>query len=202
MIQYYKDLIATVTYEETKQFVDKLDFSLKYKFQTEIYNQHIEEEFYYDIRKELFFTKLSELLNKPIDHIVHEMKNAQQPDKILFTQENISKIHISQFEQFLHDRGILTVRKILDMYPAYLYGREVSKSGKLFEVFSSKEDHNVYIPVFSFKFIEGNCTGYCYADQWKHFLQGIGYHVEDGDLTQFHVLFTQVYNEIIGYEIK
>ena len=91
MIQYYRDLIATVTYDEAQQFVDELDFSLRYKFETDIGDKYRAEAFSYDVtnpiwfayryHQELFFTELSELLNKPIDHIVREMKSVQQPDK-------------------------------------------------------------------------------------------------------------------------
>jgi hypothetical protein len=93
MIQYYKDLIATVTYDEVVSWLEKNQY--KYQFITiknktcvrfcfdkdgykNFYNCVWCEDDSYCI--DSFFTVLSEALNKPIDHIVHEMKNVQQPE--------------------------------------------------------------------------------------------------------------------------
>lgn len=98
MIQYYKDLIATVTYDEIVAWINKQPNSIKrgehysmMMLNTEE-SQHItvfvrNDQFTIDNKSSIegkcrLFQYLSEELNKPIDHIVHEMKNVQQPDNI------------------------------------------------------------------------------------------------------------------------
>ncbi len=96
-----------------------------------------------------------------------------------FTEENLSKIHISQFEQFL-DKHEVSYLKLND----FIYV------------------NSIIYPVF-------NCRGYLYWTAIKHgfgdfnkLLTQIYLEYVQGDLTQFHVLFTEVYNEIMSYPIN
>jgi len=119
-------------------------------------------------------------------------------DKILFTEENLSKIHISQFEQFLdkhqdthklvHDRLDSCTLTIKEDYQGYKY------------------KWIIFIRFHGNGFLywgSGSFTPYATAiDDFTTLLAIIYPDYVQGDLTQFHVLFTQVYNEIMGYEIK
>ena len=133
-------------------------------------------------------------------------------DKILFTEENLSKIHLSQFEQFL-DKHEIKKRE----YSEIKYLVENSIKGNYFKKKLSDGRYNFSIsleafPSFTFQdnYLEirdadkDNHEIFCSNFyQWTGFLLYI-YHEKYGlgDLTQFHVLFTEVYNEIMGYEIK
>lgn len=95
MIQYYKDLIATVTYEECIRFIDTVAKNKKIKVEKRFdwfkSNRHLITK--YTLHFEVFFIMMSEILNKPIDHIVHEMKNSYSlADKIECLNNLINRI--------------------------------------------------------------------------------------------------------------
>lgn len=129
-----------------------------------------------------------------------------------FTQENLSKIHISQFEQFLMNHNIkkreyseikyLTENNIkgnyfkrdlgdnryhisisLEAFPSFTF-----QSGYLEMRGNDKDSHDVFCSNFY------PWTGLLlYIYQEKYLLE---------DLTQFHELFTELYNEIMSYPIN
>jgi hypothetical protein len=126
MIQYYKDLIATVTYDKIIAWCDKNQYPTK-RFETffngEVKHQHI-------------LLELSRAFNKPIDHIVHEMKNVQQPDNIerlkAITNEQWRKFaekYNLEFDLDCNDRFDIDKNGKHRLYAQYLYIREVSVDG-------------------------------------------------------------------------
>lgn len=90
-------------------------------------------------------------------------------NKVNFTEENLSKIHISQFEQFLDNHGVE------------------------YDEFGGKILYDILFPKD-----EGKSRIYL---RWEYFLKMIYPEYVEGDLTQFHALFTQAYNEIMSYPI-
>lgn len=114
-----------------------------------------------------------------------------------FTEENLSKIHISQFRQFLDKYGIQynfqwTYKKIGNFvfdYKGYIIGGCPIGYNDNF-IFDDTEYYQ-----------EDNRNFGGYFMVFANLLQDIYKHYTKGDLTQFHVLFTQVYNEIMGYPI-
>ena len=130
---------------------------------------------------------------------------------INFTEDNLSKIHISQFEQFLNNHKIIE-RELSQI--KYLVENEIK--GNYFK--RKLEDNRYYIsisldafPNFKFKdeYLEMRGNGKDYHDVfYKNFYHWTGlllyiyqenYTLEN--LTQFHELFTHVYNEIMSYQI-
>jgi hypothetical protein len=107
---------------------------------------------------------------------------------INFTKENLSKIHISQFERFLRNHNV-----------RHLKDNNFISVGSLYNRFY----HNILITL-------KKDSGYLYwADVNNSYFTDINQLLTElypkyvqGDLTQFHVLFTQVYNEIMSYPIN
>jgi hypothetical protein len=91
-----------ITYDEVEGFISNLEYGCCASF------DDIENMF--RCNRELFFTKLSEILNRPIDHIVHEMNNVQQPDNIehlkAITNERMSDISIEQWQKWCLKYGL------------------------------------------------------------------------------------------------
>jgi hypothetical protein len=116
-------------------------------------------------------------------------------DKILFTQENLSKIHINQFEQFLKNHEI--------EYKSENYHQGGGKKISLCNYYLSCN-----YALYCFKKSGYFWYKWNYSANMIHFFESLiceSRYKKDwinGDLTQFHILFTQVYNEIMGYEIK
>jgi hypothetical protein len=108
MIQYYKDLIATVTYDEVESFISNLKYGCCASF-VDIGNM-------FENNRALFFERLSEQLNKPIEHIVHEMKNAQQPDisNKYIQQKEIQK-RVKTAEQYLMQHKLSNENKKMSL---------------------------------------------------------------------------------------
>ena len=106
-------------------------------------------------------------------------------DKILFTEENLSKIHISQFEKFCINHGVEYGKRKNDIW---------LNIGDLdycsFKFYTSKKT-----------LVWTICDNYLF-NSFSVLCERIYPEYTGGDLTQFHVLFTEVYNEIMGYEIK
>ena len=118
-------------------------------------------------------------------------------NKLNFTEENLSKIHISQFIQFLNGKQVPN-QSALDEDNVWFKGKRV----RVINVFSYPEQ-DIYTPTFNFYFKSGKYIADADYGTWRVFLNRIVDKVlEDGDLTQFHVLFTQVYNEIMSYPIN
>lgn len=111
MIQHYRELIATVTYDEKSSWLKnnniindrfEIDYGVNDIKIRDKYSLGTQEEYFYRMEYDQLnseqrfyenFNILSEALNKPIDHIVHEMKNVQQPDisNKYIQQEEIQK---------------------------------------------------------------------------------------------------------------
>lgn len=117
--------------------------------------------------------------------------------KVNFTEENLSKIHISQFERFLNGRQVPN-QSALDEDTVWFKGKRV----RVINVFLYPEQ-DIYTPTFNFYFKSGKYIADADYGMWRVFFNRIeGEILEYGDLTQFHVLFTQVYNEIMSYPIN
>jgi hypothetical protein len=98
-----------------------------------------------------------------------------------FTKENLSKIHISQFEQFLDKRDLKHGKNNRCVWFGDYYTILFSSESGLMRWHRYESSYvNVFDWLFTF----------------------IDYDYVQGDLTQFHVLFTQVYNEIMSYSIN
>lgn len=131
-------------------------------------------------------------------------------NKVNFTEENLSKIHISQFEQFLDKHGIeYEVNENEPMYPThsgYDYNNyEIQlwqKKGDGFDVFNFGE-YKYYDYKGSYTYDGSGDHRYSPIESFTRlFCEYIFLDYVQGDLTQFHVLFTQVYNEIMSYPIN
>jgi hypothetical protein len=104
-----------------------------------------------------------------------------------FTEENLSKIHISQFMQFLDK---------------YSHLSEYRKSFNRICLSNKSEFGYDEISFFESGLLCWKVIDNGYMNFFDTLLTQIYPDYQQGDLTQFHVLFTQVYNEIMGYEIK
>lgn len=135
MIQYYKDLIATVTHEKLVFWLEKNGY--KYKIQDSwihwtAKNLSLKNYlFFHDTWHEKSFIALSEDTNKPIDHIVHEMRGVQKPDNI----ERLKAITNEQWRTFAEKYNLEFEIDCNDMFniyksrnnrlcPQYLYIRD------------------------------------------------------------------------------
>jgi hypothetical protein len=144
---------------------------------------------------------------------------------INFTKENLSRIHISQLKQFLdknlnHNDDVAEVREwqgllfiIIKKKTCYfdkLVNNENNKICKVNGKIESINDLSIFelkdLYKISFHF---NSFNFCFESKGKFYekmesllLNYLEKKYEVGNLTQFHELFTEVYNEIMGYPIN
>jgi hypothetical protein len=120
MIQYYKDLIATVTYDEVVAWLrnNKIQFKENDGL-IKIIGSYEWDSLNTETGKQEFFSYLSRQLNKPIDNIVHEMKNVQQPDisNKYIQQEEIQK-RVKTAEQYLMQHKLSNENKEMSLFVA------------------------------------------------------------------------------------
>lgn len=114
--------------------------------------------------------------------------------KVNFTEENLSKIHISQFEQFLEKHNIAITRQFININYSIIY----------IELFQNRISDFVigFNKINGYLLFDLDHPCFCYIGDFNGIICTIYPEYVQGDLTQFHVLFTEVYNEIMSYPIN
>ena len=105
--------------------------------------------------------------------------------KVNFTEENLSKIHIGHFEQFLDKYGIEYGKRENDIW------LDIGKHDYCSFKFYNTKKTLVWVI----------CDNYLF-NSFSVLCGRIYPEYVEGNLTQFHELFTQVYNEIMSYPIN
>lgn len=109
-----------------------------------------------------------------------------------FTEENLSKIHVSQLTQLLDNYHIKYNKKIVQVdtrITPKIWVKLSDVKGKSF-IFDNKNYH--LLPIL------GSMT----LNLWTYLIRIIYPIFDDGNLTDLHQQFTEIYNEIMSYEVQ